>query len=534
MISTKALGLPLAFCVLALWTTEVSGLADDDIHIVFSTDCGGYQNWQAMALSYSALMVGQKGHITRIVSNCPDDADFAMMRRSSYPNYHLHITPTFSLDEGREYFPYYNKPLGVDHWIKNAVPAVTQSVVVLLDPDMVFVQPIRPDGVRDKNNILYTGRRQKSEVTDAVSLGHPVGQQYLIGSGWVTFKRDLICGAGSPCTTVDHGTAIEHYSLGPPYLLHREDAKKVFDAWAKYVIKVREVEGKKVADMLSEMFAYCLGAAHHELPHERLDHFMVSNHRAEGEGWTFIDNLEEKSGHNPCLGTHHPPQDAALPLLVHYPGEVIPIIDPAKGGWKFHKKHMPHNIYDCKAKVPGWTSDDANGPITTTPEEIWQKATAPDAKCAHQHSGMDCKRQAWVACQVHKTIQESILEYKKKYCAPGYNDQMDGALLHPVVMGAKVDPYGAPLSGAKQTREGLKPEYKNEDGSKAYHIELQKKEAAQQSAGVSSTIDDPGSFSAAVDDSEDNTAAYLVVLLPAVCGICLILYRAVGGKGKEN
>lgn len=468
--------LALALC----WTVSFA-LPDDDIHVVFSTDCSGYQNWQAMALSYSALMVGQKGHITRIVSNCPDDADFAMMRRSSFPNYHLHITPKFSLDEGREYFPYYNKPLGVDHWIKHAVPPVTQSVVVLLDPDMVFVQPIRPDGVRNKDNILYTGRRPRSEVTDAVYEGHPVGQQYLIGSSWVTFKRDLICGTGSPCTRVSHAEANERYSLGPPYLLHREDAKKVFDAWARFVIKVREVQGKSVADMLSEMYAYCLGAAHHELPHDRLDHFMISNHRADGEAWEFIDKLEQRSGHNPCLGSHHPPQDAALPLLVHYPGEVIPIIDPARGGWKFHKKHMPHNIYDCKAKVPGWTSDDGNGPITTTPEQIWRSATGPNSKCSNKHRPTDCKRQAWVACQVHKTIQESILHYKAKYCKPGYNDEMTGSLLHPIVMGVTVDPYGAPLSGTKQTRQGLKDVYAKEDGSKAAHLRWQR----QRAMGVS-------------------------------------------------
>eukprot|EP00954_Amorphochlora_amoebiformis_P002812 221000-Amorphochlora_amoeboformis.AAC.1 len=218
MRAMMALGLAISL----LRAEAVPDTPDDDIHIIFSTDCGGYQNWQAAALTYSALMVGQKGHITRIVSNCPEDADYAMMRRSVFPNYHLHITPKFSLDEGQEYFPYYNKPLGVDHWIKNAVPAVTQSVVVLLDPDMVFVQAIRPDGVRNKKNILYTGHRDQSEITDKVYEGHPVGQQYLIGSTWVSFQREKICGDGSPCAKVTHSEAQEYYSLGPPYLLHRE------------------------------------------------------------------------------------------------------------------------------------------------------------------------------------------------------------------------------------------------------------------------------------------------------------------------
>mmetsp|Transcript_20761 Transcript_20761/g.36957 ORF Transcript_20761/g.36957 Transcript_20761/m.36957 type:complete len:531 (-) Transcript_20761:184-1776(-) len=522
--------LPLLAALFAL------GLEDDDIHIVFSTDCGGYQNWQAEALAYSALMVGQKGHITRIVSNCPDDADWAMMRRSNFPNYHVHITPKFDLDDGREYFPYYNKPLGVDHWIKNAVPPVTQSVVVLLDPDMVFVQPLRPDGVKNKDNVLYTGRQNKEDVSDAVREGHPVGQQYLIGSSWVNFKRDLICGAGSPCTTVDHASANEHYALGPPYLLHREDAKKVFDAWAKYVIKVREVQGKSVADMLSEMYAYCLGAAHHELPHTRLDHFMVSNHRADGEGWEFIDKLEDYSNHNPCLGSHHPPEDAALPLLVHYPGEVIPIIDPKKGGWKFHKKHMPYNIFDCKAKIPGWTSDDGNGAITTTPELIWKTATSPASKCSNKHTDTDCKRQAWVACQVHKTIQEAILAYKDSFCEEGYNKDMDGSLLHPRVMGVKTDPYGAPLGATKQTRNGLKPKYRDEDGSKEYHLRLQRAEAmAVKMKGAGGGAADEEADGEADGEEENTLVAYAVVLAPAAIGMLLLFYRLViGGKGKEN
>jgi hypothetical protein len=45
---------------------------DDDIHIVFSTDCSGYQHWQSMLTSYSAARVGQKGRVTRIASGCTD------------------------------------------------------------------------------------------------------------------------------------------------------------------------------------------------------------------------------------------------------------------------------------------------------------------------------------------------------------------------------------------------------------------------------------------------------------------------------
>mmetsp|Transcript_20775 Transcript_20775/g.29136 ORF Transcript_20775/g.29136 Transcript_20775/m.29136 type:complete len:317 (-) Transcript_20775:222-1172(-) len=313
--------------------------------------------------------------------------------------------------------------------------------------------------------------------------------------------------------------------------------------------------------MLSEMFAYCLGAAHHELPHDRLDHFMVSNHRADGEAWEFIDKLEEYSNFNPCMGPQVPPPDAALPLLVHYPGEVIPYIDPSKGGWKFHKKHMPQNIYDCKAKIPGWTSDDGRGPITVTPEQIWTQATSPNSKCSNKHQETDCKRQAWVACYVQKTIQQSILAYKAKFCKSGYSTELDGSLLHPAVMNVKVDPYGAPLSGTKQTREGLKDKYAGEDGSKGYHDKLQRERAFAVASGASAsssavaasaaatdattaaTAASSGLFSKIIgddkfafqdeDDDSDNTMAYAVVLLPALCGICLLVYKAFHGT-KES
>jgi hypothetical protein len=46
--------------------------SENDIHIIFSTDCSASQHWQAMLLSYSAVRVGHTGPMTRIASNCTD------------------------------------------------------------------------------------------------------------------------------------------------------------------------------------------------------------------------------------------------------------------------------------------------------------------------------------------------------------------------------------------------------------------------------------------------------------------------------
>ena len=89
------------------------------VHIVFSSGCNAYQSWQAELLAWSALRVGHTGPITRIASGCDEKTDYAALRRSTNPNLRVHVTPKFDLGEGRMYFPFYNKPFGLQHWLKN-------------------------------------------------------------------------------------------------------------------------------------------------------------------------------------------------------------------------------------------------------------------------------------------------------------------------------------------------------------------------------------------------------------------------------
>lgn len=63
------------------------------------------------------------------------------------------------------------------------------------------------------------------------------------------------------------------YSVGPPYLLEKEDFLRLARTWVQLVPKVYE----GFPDLLAEMYAYSMAAAHEQLPHLRMDHFMVSN-----------------------------------------------------------------------------------------------------------------------------------------------------------------------------------------------------------------------------------------------------------------
>ena len=76
-------------------------VADDDFHIIFSTDCGTFQDWQSLVVFHSASLVGQKGPITRIASGC-DDAKkevLTQLYKKLYPMHRIHFTPDFKKDE---------------------------------------------------------------------------------------------------------------------------------------------------------------------------------------------------------------------------------------------------------------------------------------------------------------------------------------------------------------------------------------------------------------------------------------------------
>lgn len=73
---------------------------DGAMHVVFSTDCSGYQNWQTLLLFHSAKKVGQKGRITRIASGCDEkqQAELTALYEKLYPDYGAHFTPDFKKD----------------------------------------------------------------------------------------------------------------------------------------------------------------------------------------------------------------------------------------------------------------------------------------------------------------------------------------------------------------------------------------------------------------------------------------------------
>lgn len=96
-------GVPISYIPAPSISGEVqsAGVASSDVHIIFSTDCGTYQDWQTLVVFHSATAVGQKGPITRIASGCDEEKKLVLTKLYAklYPKYHVHFTPDFKKDE---------------------------------------------------------------------------------------------------------------------------------------------------------------------------------------------------------------------------------------------------------------------------------------------------------------------------------------------------------------------------------------------------------------------------------------------------
>jgi peptidyl serine alpha-galactosyltransferase len=320
----------------------------DQIHVIYSTDCSAYQDWQTLLVFHSAKAVHQKGPLTRIASGCEPDKQIQLteLYKKLYPDYHVHFTPDFKTDPktGRKY-DFYNKPYGVLHWLDHAEPKITPgTIVALIDPDFIFLRPLTTQ-MSGQANTIVSGPVKPSEVFDKVSKGKPVAQQYGLGAPWVNdnhkkFNRTRICGAGSPCLRVENeNIGVKYYALGPPYILERDDLHRLTKSWTTLVPRVYE----GYPYLLAEMYAYSMAAAHEDLPHLRVDHFMVSNVEAGGEGWKWIDALGDDVCRPPVDGIYHP--EHPLPTFLHY-------CQTYQGlRMHFQKRSIPQNIFSCESSL---------------------------------------------------------------------------------------------------------------------------------------------------------------------------------------
>ena len=188
-------------------TTNTTHQTSKDAHIVFSTDCSGYQHYQSILSYYCIQRSGHLGPVTRIVSGCNSKQQIAIERefanmtisgKTKQQQLRLHFTPSFSL-KGKHY-KYSNKPGGLYHWLNHT--DIDESIIALIDPDMCLVRPITGNlgnglyeskSRRGSNLLEYkdgSGRiqllRQSNlpPLPSSISNGIGAGQHFGIGGLW--------------------------------------------------------------------------------------------------------------------------------------------------------------------------------------------------------------------------------------------------------------------------------------------------------------------------------------------------------------
>jgi len=179
-------------------------------HIIFSTGCSPKQHWQSYLLFHSIVESGQTGHATRIASGCNHQqaediqAVFAKEIQPMAPDrFHLHLTPEFGIIQEKTatqkaiYFHYLNKPYGVAHWMEHAlgynlrttptVPEHDNTIVVLLDPDMVFLRPF----VNDFSGREIWTTRTSYPIRTNIRHGFPMANEYAYGTSSDRKEEDV-------------------------------------------------------------------------------------------------------------------------------------------------------------------------------------------------------------------------------------------------------------------------------------------------------------------------------------------------------
>jgi len=454
---------------------------DEAIHILFSTDCSVFQDWQALVLFHSAHQVGQLGHITRIASGCDAKAQFELVTlyarlwpvsRTDGWVYSVHFPSDFKAEVAKAY-----KPFGVQHWLQvNAHPALTKTsihsrsssgdgsktthplvgndtIIALIEPDFLFLRPLTVRLGKNPASLYppeYT-THQQTEMPDYVQKGNPVGQSvHALGSPWAGpenrqkskkslrgregedhyFDVEYICGKASACSTVTVKEAAKWYAVGPPYIVHIDDFRQIVDAWVLMVPKIQSGSGSGLPNRIAVVHAYNMAAAHLQLPHTTvLQHLITHVDYSDSEGWKWIDMLGDDVCQPPTENLHDAEKKifypmSTLPSLLHY-HQYYGI-----GEYGFYKHKFETKYFQCNSPL-----------LVEPPIDIGKTRVVQKARGAVKVSEINARRNSFMLCTISRVVNDAILDVKVRSCHGGGDSEGNIRDVHDARAGAFKDTY---------------------------------------------------------------------------------------------
>ena len=388
-------------------TTTVTA---DKFHLVFSTGCTTYQDWQSYVFFYFAMVSEQTGDVTRVASGCkPQEAvilqeQFDSQIESMSPRFHLHITSDYScIGDNRKPYTFFNKPMGLRHWMENGLgmPQNTQhndTIFVILDPDQIILRPFVADYTHEQEVF-----RPSALNFTKIARGQPMAAGYAFGSRWkaqIDIRGILPNSTGppSPVETWTERDVAENYVVGPPYVAVGVDMYTIVKTWAEFVVPVyKQTDGA----FLAEMFAYSVAARHLNLPHRISQTFMISDPTVGMESaWkTWIDGKESQQV---CAQDFQP-----MPHVFHFCQRYF------LGPFFFGKRKLPKGkegvFFSCEHPL-------MEEPPTNI-ADLYKSSVTPDGE-EHDltvHSGRII-RMAFALCQIIPRINQAAIYFKQQHC----------------------------------------------------------------------------------------------------------------------
>jgi hypothetical protein len=377
-----------------------------EYHVVFSTGCSFYQDWQSYVFFYQAMASQQPGTVTRIVSGCNDDDEKTLrdiFNEQIHPmtpdgRFKIHFTPDYStVKSPSRPFVYFNKPFGMRHWLEHALgypghPVNDDAIVILMDPDQLIMRPFTDN---DFANTEWRFLSDNETPQTRIRHGEPMGQLYGFGLQWkdkVNVTYVFPDGPPSPVNELARKQAQKGYIVGPPYIATAKDMYTIVRRWSDIVVRVHD----QYPHLLAEMFAYCLAAAHEQLPHQTASSFMISDAGAGRlEGWSYIDKMPAEKV---CGGF----SVEEVPNVLHFCQRY------AVGKFFFGKRKLPKDFLSCESPL-----------LLEPPQDLAVRygnfGIMPNGnrkEWAEEHT----KRHAFVLCYVIPALNAAATYYKQHHC----------------------------------------------------------------------------------------------------------------------
>jgi hypothetical protein len=405
------------------------------------------------------------GHVTRIVSGCPNigaiqrqHSDFKTYIEDGIPTgqhrFHIYITcENFARTKSahREEYKFFNKPFGLFDWLQNSLQMPSSisttykdTMFIVLDPDQIVLRPFTSREFSDittKNNPIVAVQTNPYYVKD----GHPIAQLYMMGTYWMEFVNsnkqqifDVAFNATLDDIAFDEPRQIESISLlhnwtledvrrnylaGPPYILTGSDLYRIVKVWATIAVPIYEICKH---DFLSEMFAYVVAAVYLNTPHNLGTNLMISNYMTANwmEGWEAVDELQPdmicpKSSYAKRLSDKEQLAfQSKLPHIIHYCQEYF------HGPKYYFMKHfVSDNLMTCQHPllldandyVPNAANDEEDVHLALSYASNESFFISYDK----QHlrlSLKEKKRQVFMLCHLVPLINDALTFWKQKHC----------------------------------------------------------------------------------------------------------------------